>query len=461
MVKLRRVFNLSLYSESKKDLEDLKEFLGDDLYNDYMNIRDRITDPNFRDFSKLKKMDKNDIKDFVSNFQSKRGKKKSDKSSGAQKLYEDSDWVVYKITSYPAAKYYGSNTTWCITGRYEGHEERGEEYFNDYIKDRNLDGGYYFYISKKDPKEKYCVLQTKDKKIDSVWDAEDTDRGSSLSEVDVDLPEVKEVNMPKYDIELLCDYIRDGKVDKVKKILQLGVSDIDEKNSWDSSPLYVACEEGEPEIVKLLIENGADVNFPVYRKGEVYYTPLIISSAYGYDDIVKLLVDNGADPNISGYDKDFPLHFASGKNYVDIVDLLIKGGANVNVKNIEEATPLHKAARTNSVATIQQLLKHGADIDAITDIGYTALCEACTANKKDAVRVLLEAGADPNIPVDNGETPLHKAVKNNNKEIIELLLKHGADINKEDGDEYTPLKYAKFLGYNTLAAFLEKQGAKE
>ena len=172
MVKLHRISLVEQYIleskdltlEAKKDLEDLKDFLGDDLFDSYMKIRDRIPkDQNeFKDFNKIKKMDLKDVQDFVDNFKSKSDKKKSDKSEGAKKIYEDSDWVVYKITSYPAAQLYGKGTKWCITGRYPGHEEKGEKYFDDYIQDYNLDGGYYFYISKEDPDDKYCLLQTKD-----------------------------------------------------------------------------------------------------------------------------------------------------------------------------------------------------------------------------------------------------------------------------------------------------------
>ena len=42
MVRLKRVFESYLYLESKKDLDDLKAYLGDKLFDDYMKIRDRI-----------------------------------------------------------------------------------------------------------------------------------------------------------------------------------------------------------------------------------------------------------------------------------------------------------------------------------------------------------------------------------------------------------------------------------
>ena len=230
MVKLRRVFESDLYLESKKDLDDLKNYLGDKLFDDYMKIRDRIPSPydlkkkypefnddkewgketedlfikkynliiedpilrlsfyrdlpslhnymldstnidtylnnyvklrdyiletysKFRNFSRLKKQDKEYIQSFISTYLSTGDKKKSDKIEGAEKIYEDSDWAVYKITDYTAAKLYGSGTKWCITSSINGNS-----WFHSYIDNKNLDGGYYFYLSKKNPKEKFLVF---------------------------------------------------------------------------------------------------------------------------------------------------------------------------------------------------------------------------------------------------------------------------------------------------------------
>ena len=246
MVKLKRVyesyFELHPYFESKQDEERLRTYLGDVLFNQYMDIRKRLpnlsnqfkdftkisfdtgnrdkdietkkelvnsynrlikylpkdkqslfnplegVDPSsmnkggleeilnayleardivfkdqarFRDFGQLSKIPVSDIQDWIDTFSTNRAKRQQDKVEGADKLYEDSDWVVYRITTYPAAQLYGSNTKWCIAGRYPDQEGKGEEYFNGYIEHGNLDGGYYFYLSKKDPSEKYCVLQKK------------------------------------------------------------------------------------------------------------------------------------------------------------------------------------------------------------------------------------------------------------------------------------------------------------
>lgn len=150
----------SIIIEGKKDQEILSNFLGPDYYDKFQNVKNKIKDPEYKDIYKIISKDPNDVKAYIDTVQSSSDKRKEDKK-GAEKLYEDDNWKVYRITTYPAAQLYGKGTKWCITGRYPGNRGAGESFFNQYIRNSNLDGGYYFYINKKDPHEKYCVLQTK------------------------------------------------------------------------------------------------------------------------------------------------------------------------------------------------------------------------------------------------------------------------------------------------------------
>ena len=430
MVKLHRISLVERYIfeskdltlEAKKDLEDLKDYLGDDLFDAYMKIRDKISDPNFKDFSKLKKMDKKDIQDFVSSFQSKSSKRKSDKTEGAEKIYEDDEWVVYKITTYPAAQLYGKGTKWCITGRYPGHEERGEGYFNSYIRDNNLDGGYYFYLNKKDPSEKYCVLQTKNKEIHSIWDAEDTDRGTQTHlndpyEDDLILPEIPEVNL-KLDYEnpinYLCYLIKKNKSPKeidsfIKNVLDKNDDYlIDYYSDADEIPIILACKSGNPEIVKVLLDNGADPNG-------------------GDDDSFTLT---------SIYTDDW-------NKEKEIMKMLIDAGADINYRyNNYYETPIFKISNYGGVEKIKFLIENGADINAKNDQRETPLIKACSKGNLEVAKALIEAGADVNARDIANNNPLAWAVIRGNPNLVKLLLDKGADVDVIDADGYTPIMYA-------------------
>lgn len=186
----------SMIIEGKHDQEILNNFLGDDYYNKYNLIKNKISDLEYKDVYKLIKKDPDDVRNYIDNFQSKSDVRRSDKH-GAKKLYEDSEWVVYKITTYDAAKHYGKGTKWCISGIYPGREHQGEYFFNDYIEEYNLDG-YYFYINKNDSGKKYCLLQSRGGVVKSLWNANDVSimpRRLNVDGLGTDLPDVFEINL--------------------------------------------------------------------------------------------------------------------------------------------------------------------------------------------------------------------------------------------------------------------------
>lgn len=164
--------SLKIFNESTQLLEynrkDLRKWAGDDLTNRYMAIRGRLQEPENDLGYWIKKGNLEEFTDFIVGWEtgtikSKTQKKKEERIDGATKILDEAGWKVYKVTKYEAAKQLGTGTTWCICGKYHGAEERGKYYFDSYIKDYNLDGGYYFIFDTlaTDPKSndylKYCA----------------------------------------------------------------------------------------------------------------------------------------------------------------------------------------------------------------------------------------------------------------------------------------------------------------
>lgn len=294
---LKRVEILEqLYFEGAKD--DLKKYLGDDLYNDYMKIRNKISDTEWKDFGKIQKKDKSSIRDYVDNFQSKSGLKAKAKE-GADLIYSDGKWDVYKVKTYDAAKYYGRGTKWCITGRYDGDEEKGQYYFDLYIKNRNLDGGYYFYIAADG--DKYCVLREKDGTINSIWMANDRRTTSAkIRKNRPDFPSVPNV----LEFNEASDDERESIIIKAVKKCREDIKknlDVYYKNS---------CVLGKPSIngdtakfsfsVKLYL-SGAEVNGTISLS---YKSPTSFDLNYSFIDSDKRL-NNGK--GVSGTLKDLAI----------------------------------------------------------------------------------------------------------------------------------------------------------
>ena len=125
-------------------------------------------------------------------------------------------------------------------------------------------------------------------------------------------------------------------------------------NIQDSNALHEAIIF--PEIAKLLINSGADINIQ-NKYGD---TPLYLALHYRYPlQISELLINAGADVNIPDKQGTTPLHEASSRGPINMVKKLINNGANVNIQNEYGTTPLHKAAMHGQLEIVKLLLEHG------------------------------------------------------------------------------------------------------
>jgi uncharacterized protein len=86
----------------------------------------------------------------------------------------------------------------------------------------------------------------------------------------------------------------------------------------NSSPLMESITINNLEITKLIIENGADIEF----RDEDNITPLMVAASHGNVEIVKLLIQSGADPNaINDYDRK-AIQAAAEEGYQEVVEYL-------------------------------------------------------------------------------------------------------------------------------------------
>jgi ankyrin repeat protein len=107
---------------------------------------------------------------------------------------------------------------------------------------------------------------------------------------------------------------------------------------------------GHLEIVKVLIENGTDVNC----KNNNGWTPLIWLSNYGNLEIVKVLIENGADVNCEDNDNWTPLIESSYQGYLKIVKVLIENGADWNIKNKDNKDFMDYLSKKNKEIIIRE-----------------------------------------------------------------------------------------------------------
>lgn len=151
----------------------------------------------------------------------------------------------------------------------------------------------------------------------------------------------------------LMQAVKSNNAAQVKKLIDQGV-DVSELDASQDAPLIMAAYKGYSEIVRLLLEAGADVT--AVDPG-MKATALHAASYAGHADAARLLIAHHIDINKQGpYNGYTALHDAIWQNNVETADVLIAAGADLSLKSHEGQTPL-EFARANHRAQIVALIE--------------------------------------------------------------------------------------------------------
>ena len=203
----------------------------------------------------------------------------------------------------------------------------------------------------------------------------------------------------------------------------------------EGTPLYLASQAGHVDLVRLLIEHGADAGAQT-KSGT---TPLLRASFQGDVVMARLLIEHDANVAAKNEYGATLLYWASEQGDVDMARLLIEHGADVATKNEYGATLLHEASERGDVNMARLLIEHGADVAAQNEYGATLLHEASERGDVDMARLLIEHGANTAGQSEYGTTPLHWASEQGDVDLARLLIEHGADAAGRGRDDSAAL----------------------
>ncbi len=175
-------------------------------------------------------------------------------------------------------------------------------------------------------------------------------------------------------------------------ILAIGCSS--ERPADDANDLVRAVFRDDVAALRALLEKGVDVNAKCYHHGA---TALWAASVGSHPDIIKVLLASGADVNTKNTDGVTALYVAAQNGHLENVKLLLESKADVNVKRkTDGTTTLWIAAHNGQLNIVKLLLESKADVNAKASKAgkdYTSLSIAKEMGHTQIIKILKEYGA--------------------------------------------------------------------
>ena len=245
-------------------------------------------------------------------------------------------------------------------------------------------------------------------------------------------------------------------VEFVKFILDNKIVDVKSQDVRKQTPLHRAATIDNVEIVKILIEHGADVNALDHCDA----SPIFIAACHGHWEIFKILVENGAElDNLDYLNQSLIMYAITGQN-TDIIKFLCESSDCLYDEDYKSRTPLYCALKHDNDEIIKVLIENGSDVHATNINGKTPLLLAAKKGNFEIFKILFENCEDVKHIDEHERNLLHYAVRGNNKDIIEFILnKKICNVNAINADGDTPIVHAVENGYVEIFNILVKHGA--
>ncbi|KAK0645716.1 ankyrin repeat-containing domain protein [Cercophora newfieldiana] len=280
----------------------------------------------------------------------------------------------------------------------------------------------------------------------------------------------------------------------VKTVVELGNCDLEVKDKVNRTPLYWTSLFGHHEAAEFLLKSGAD---PMMGSPSGEWTPLVAAADGGLGRCVGLLLEKGANPNFPG-PQGTALRYAAVNGHVDICrllldakadprspeddppiltqvieaateesmlldvfNLLVERGADVNAKVESESVLMHAAAHTHGSSFVRILLEHNADISHVDEEGQTVLHHVATDGELATLELLLERGGGSlvNCLSNDGLTPLYNTIGRPGAGLLRVLLENGADPDLSRSVGFTALMASAWFGHEASVELLLKHKA--
>lgn len=227
--------------------------------------------------------------------------------------------------------------------------------------------------------------------------------------------------------------------DMVRELIAAGARVDTVEDKTRNSPLHVASDLGNNDVVERLLRGGADLA----GKNAVGQIPLHLAAGKGHQEVVSQLLRAGAEPNVQDRIGRTPLYIAAVHGKASVIGELARAGADMAAITLGGSAPLTAAAEEGQANVVKALLKLGIWVLGGRRVWADALCCSARQGYCDVLRQLLLAAGQGGLPgskfiARTGTSPIHCAAAYGRLGATRMLLEAGADENILNGAGFYP-----------------------
>eukprot|EP01094_Clydonella_sp_ATCC50884_P003096 TRINITY_DN12389_c0_g1_i2.p1 TRINITY_DN12389_c0_g1~~TRINITY_DN12389_c0_g1_i2.p1 ORF type:complete len:1292 (+),score=422.53 TRINITY_DN12389_c0_g1_i2:31-3906(+) len=264
---------------------------------------------------------------------------------------------------------------------------------------------------------------------------------------------------PSFAVLIMCKFLR-AYVEDVSNNLQVSQSDPVLRFIGVLSA-FRAVRDDCSEQLNYLLKKACEEKRNLFEECDEFgETPLHHAAIKGRVDLIKWMLENGADVGVRAKDQSTALHRALEYAHEDAATYLLEMQSPVDVENAKKETALHVAATHGMMEVCQILLQCGAQVGAYDNKGRPPIQRAIRYNHPKIAQMFIEHGANTSYRDTYGNTLIHLATAGGMTDIISSLLSdRRVNINAQGRYRATALHIAAKIGSGTLVKQLMSSGA--
>ena len=205
---------------------------------------------------------------------------------------------------------------------------------------------------------------------------------------------------------VLTSAARSGNLELIQYLLEENGCDIQARNRFGWTPLYCSVLDNHPEVMRYLMEKGADIHTLTQDRESLLMSAAGFSFASPEEKLetARFLLGIGVDPNLHDKNGETALFRAVEKDFAEMAELLLKNGAKASQDNKKGKTPLHVAVAAKREKIARMLLAYRADPNVGDANGFTPMMYPTVS--LEMLRFFIQSGANVNAVTETGKNVL-------------------------------------------------------